>query len=58
MEFLLQMFADLLGTPSNNQVNAKSENEIVKTTEIQKEVGAEEENLQEAPVIFGSMQFH
>ena len=59
MEFLLQMFADLLGTPSNNEVNARAETEkkvnqesIVKNP-VNKEQGEEEES-----VIFGLIQFH
>lgn len=57
MEFLLQMFADFLGTPNAEEENAKTE--MVKEKEINTKAApiAEEINEKE-PVIFGLMQFH
>lgn len=56
MEFLLQLFADFLGTPEEenlkiqeNKKNEKIEKEVVPVPEITKE---------EEPVLFGLMQFH
>ncbi|MGQ1891212.1 hypothetical protein ACT29H_12295 [Thermophagus sp. OGC60D27] len=56
MEFLLQMFADLLGTPSTEEVNAKAE--IEKAKAVREVTVNEEEKAQETSVIFGSIQFH
>lgn len=59
MEFLLQMFADLLGTPSNNEVNARAETEKKANQEsIAKAPENKEQVEEEKSVIFGLIQFH
>ncbi|MBZ4677165.1 MAG: hypothetical protein JG782_1785 [Anaerophaga sp.] len=57
MEFLLQMFADFLGTPDVVEENAKTEK--VKEKEINTKAAPVGEEINEKePVIFGLMQFH
>jgi hypothetical protein len=56
MEFLLQLFADFLGTPAEDTTGYKEEVreqnvEIVDAPTV-------EEKLEEEPVLFGLMQFH
>lgn len=58
MEFLLQMFADFLGTPKN-AVEEKARTEMVKEKEINiKAASVDEEVNEKEQVIFGLMQFH
>jgi hypothetical protein len=56
MEFLLQLFADFLGTPSEDQISEKREE--IKEKDIATEPVFEQKVKEENPVIFGLMQFH
>jgi hypothetical protein len=56
MEFLLQLFADFLGTPSEEQISEKKEE--IKEKDIAADAVLEQEAKEKDPVIFGLMQFH
>jgi hypothetical protein len=60
MEFLLQMFAEFLGSPTTENENEISrENNIKETKESTEAVLMQDESTEEQePVIFGLMQFH
>jgi len=55
MEFLLQLFADFLGTPVEEE-RGEERKEIVEEKKV--ETVSLSENKQEDPVLFGLMQFH
>ncbi|PWD98820.1 hypothetical protein [Marinilabilia rubra] len=59
MEFLLQMFAEFLGSPSvENESEILPEQEVKDEKESTEAVLMQNESIEEEPVIFGLMQFH
>ena len=56
MEFLLQMIADLIGTPAEDE-SVRQDVTKEKETDI-KAAPVAEETKEEEPVLFGLMQFH
>jgi hypothetical protein len=56
MEFLLQLFADFLGTPEEEQ-RVEETKEMVEEKKVET-VSLSEEIREEEPVLFGLMQFH
>ncbi len=56
MEFLLQLFADFLGTPSDKNMGNR---EMTEQKEVDVKIAPVAENkIEEEPVLFGLMQFH
>ncbi|PRY91861.1 hypothetical protein [Marinilabilia salmonicolor] len=56
MEFLLQLFADIIGTPAEEEL-VKQANEVVEDKKVEA-VSPSEKIKEEDPVLFGLMQFH
>jgi hypothetical protein len=56
MEFLLQLFADFLGTPTEDQMSEKKEE--IKEKDTATDAAFVQKDKEENPVIFGLMQFH
>lgn len=56
MEFLLQLFADFLGTPTGEE-RIEQVKETVEENKAEM-VSLTEETKEEDPVLFGLMQFH
>jgi hypothetical protein len=58
MEFLLQLFADFLGTPPQEEKVEESEEITVNEKSAEMASATPNENVVEEPLLFGLMQFH
>lgn len=56
MEFLLQLFADIIGTPAEEE-RAEQIKEVIEEEKVEV-VSRSEEIVEDEPVLFGLMQFH
>ncbi|MFO8001411.1 MAG: hypothetical protein R6U46_09215 [Marinilabilia sp.] len=60
MEFLLQLIADFIGTPVEEEEKALQEKseKITLESSVETESSAGKEIVTEEPILFGLMQFH